>query len=259
MRQVGTVQIKDSDGNKALIENNALRTTVEYAHTLPADYYLYRTVATPSITASATIGDKTLTVDSITNVAVGDAITIYEDETMFQTVIAGASGTTITLQSGVDYAFTSSATVECGEWNLNVDGSTTPVVFSIKAPPSVDMDIHTVNVSMLDSTDMDDGKFGGASALTNGIVFNYIDGITKNLALIVNNIGFWEIGFSVTYASKAPAGQYGMTARRVITEVNGTTLYLEKGGSAKFQLIVNDDLTGLDTFAVTVNGHLDSH
>ena len=175
------------------VHNNsigALTTTNKFANYIPADYYMYKTNVTPSITSAVTLWDTTLYVNSASGITGGDVITVYEQDKMFQTLVVTASTTanTISIQAPIDYAFTSAAVMEVGDWNMAVDGSSTPQTFSIKAPPLADIDFHTLNVSMLDATAMDDGKFGGIAQLTNGLIYRYNDGMNKNLALIVNNL-----------------------------------------------------------------------
>ncbi len=230
---------------------------VTYPVKTPADYYLYQTVATPTISSSTNIDDVVLNVVSSAGVVVDQAITIYEGVNMFQSLVTGITGTTITISSPLDFAFTTLALVECGDWNLAVDGSITPQVYKIKIPTITTAHIHTVNISILDSSDMDDSTFGGLPQLTNGILFRFVDTIEKNLALIVNNIGFWESGFDTNYADKAPAGQYGFKARRDIWKANGTVLQLIGSTNDEFQIHVRDDLTGLDLLACTINGHME--
>lgn len=230
--------------------------TTEYPSLLPADYYLYKKVATPVISSTAAIGDAVINVVSSTGVVVNHAITFYEGVNMFQSLVKATTATSVTLASPIDFEYTEDALIEAGLWSMDVDGSTTPQVFSIKAPPESSVHIHTINCSMLDATDMDDGTFGGMAALSNGILFRFLDGVTKNLAVILNNIGFWEIGFSTEYSAKAPAGQYGFKARRKIPEVDGVIVKLPLGGASEFQIHVRDDLTALDLFACTINGHM---
>lgn len=238
--------------------NGNLNVSPEYKDDIPADYYLYQTIVTPTITSDMTIGDTVVNVDDTTGIVVGHAITFYENISMYQSIVKATTATTITLSSPIDYAFTTAALVETGLWNMAVDGSVTPQTFKIKAPQLSDIHIHTINCSILSSDPyvMDDGKFGGITALTNGTIFKFINGITKNLALVVNNLGFWEIGFSTSYADKAPSGQYGFKARRDLPSINGIILALTYSDSAEFQIIIQDDLTDLDLFACTINGHM---
>jgi len=232
--------------------------SIEIADTVcePVDLYLYKTAATPTITSDASIGDLTLTVDAVTGVVVGHAITLFEGDRIHQNIVTVASGTTITLAAPLDYAYTTATTVETGAWNMAVDGSSTTQVYSIHAQPLANLMVHQINCSILDSTAMDDGKFGGIAALTNGIIMKYDDSIKKHLAVIVNNLGFWEIGFDAEYSDKAPAGQYGFKARRDLDRVSGTVLELTGSDSAEFQIHVQDDLTDLDLMACTINGHI---
>jgi len=222
----------------------------------PIDLYLYKTEQTPSITVNTSIDDETLTVDSTTGIITGNVITIFEGARIFQTIVSAATGTTITLQAPLDFAFTTAASIETGIWNMAVDGSSTTQIFSVKPPPLINFDIYQINVSMLDSSDMDDGKFGGVAALTKGLIFKFKNSITKHLAVIVNNLGFYEIGFTIEYSSKAPAGQYGFRARREIKTANGTTIQVEGELSDAFQVAVRDKLDDLDLLAVIINGHL---
>jgi len=225
---------------------------------VPCDMYMYFAEYTPSLSVSVSKGDKQLTVDDTTGISAGDVITIYEDCWIFQNLVNSViDGTHLTLKVGVDYDFTTDCEIEVGSWNAGgLDGSGTTKKFYIKAPPSGNYVIRTLNVSMLDSSDMDDGMFGGLSELTNGIQFAIDNGFSKNLALVVNNLGFWEIGFDCVYSSKAPSGQYGFKARRDILGVNGVDVILEAGTTAEFQVFINDDLDGLDLLDFVVNGHL---
>lgn len=221
-----------------------------------ANYYLYRVDATPTLTAPAAADATTLTVDSITGVSAGDAITMYEDSHIFQSLVLSAVSSTITIASPIDIAFTTSAIVEVGPWSMNVDGSVTPQVFKIMAPPDKDFHVHSLNGTMLDQSAMDDALFGGLPALTNGIVYQYSNSFNKAFALIVNNTGFYEYGFNIEYASKAPSGYYGFRFRVDINEKTGSNVKLEKNGAAELQLIVRDNLTGLDKLTSVVNGFL---
>lgn len=223
---------------------------------IPADYYLYQTVATPVISTTATIDDEVIQVVSSTGVIAGHVMTIYEGNQMFQTLVTDTTATSISMSNPIDFAFTADALVEAGLWSMNVDGSSTTQIFSIKAPPTGSIHMHALNISMLSSVVMDDAKFGGRAALPNGILFRYTNSIKKNLAVVVNNLGFWEIGFDLVYSDKAPAGVYGLRARRNILAVDGTIVILGSGGMSELQIHIRDDLSDEDLFAAIINGHM---
>ncbi len=227
---------------------------IQDQHSQMVDLYLYRLEATTNLTASPAIDDTTLQVDSVANIDVGDALTIYECNCFYQSIVL-AVGTSVEVASPLDCAFSIGTTIECGSWNMNVDGSSSSIIYKIKAPCTAKFDIYTVTLSITDATAMDSAKFGGISALSRGILFRQKDGITKNLPLIVNNIGFSEIGFTTEYDPKAPAGVYGFNASKNLNVTNGICIRLDGTTRDEFQIIIQDDLTDLLSIDVTINGH----
>jgi hypothetical protein len=223
---------------------------------VPTNNYLHRIDVTLTLTSGIAVGDTVINVGSSTGVVAGEAITIYEGKRMSQFIVAGTTATTITINPSSDFAYTTAALVESGPWNMAVDGSVTPQIFTIKCPPSGRFYIHAFNHTILDQSVMDDAKFGGLTALTNGIVVRRTNGGTKNLSIIVNNTGFYEFGYDTSYSAKAPAGYYGFKARKDLGQVNGITGLLKGADDDEFQLIVNDDLTGLDQFTCNIHGYI---
>jgi len=221
---------------------------------IPFDYYLYNKTVDITLTAPTAINDAIINVVATTGCVIGDVITFYEGSWMFQNIVKSFTTTAITLAAPIDYAFTTDAIIDVGKWNMAVDGSSTTQIFSIKSPPDCMANIHTLSVSMLNSSAMDDGLFGGITQLTNGMIWRFVDGVIKHLAVIVNNLGFKEIGFKVEYSSKAPAGQYGLIAVRDINKVNGTIICLKN--DSELQVHIQDDLRALNLVAVIANGHL---
>ena len=61
--------------------------------------------------------------------------------------------------------------------------------------------------------------------------------------------------FDVTYTDKAPAGQYGVRGRWTFTRAE---FIVELDGAAgdKFELLVQDNLTGLSTYEKKCQGRL---
>lgn len=250
---INSCVLYDFNGNE-ITYDNPLNVIQKFRSEPHSNLYLYRTDAEPSLTSGTNVNDVTINIDSNTNVSNGDAITIYEDNRIFQSLVVSSTTTSITMASKIDYTFTTNAMVEVGPWNAAVDGSSTEQVFSIKAPMSATLAINSVSGTILDGSDMDDAKFGGLSALSNGIIYRLQDGDVLQLALIVNNIGFFEYGFNIEYADKAPAGSYGFRFRRDLVNINGSVLSLTS--DHELQLIVRDDLTDLTQFTTITNGRL---
>lgn len=221
------------------------------------DFYLCKDNGTTNPTVAMSIDDVTITVASNTGAAVGDCINIRENARMFQSVISNVNGNIITFNSPVDYAFSTSAIVCFGEWNLaTANGSTTPAIFCIQPPENAIYDIYDISISMEDNTAMYESTFGGITALTKGIVGRITDGYSKNLFLCNNNAGFREYGFATEYPDKVPSGTFAFWADKSFKTENGVSLRVDGSTQDKIEIIVQDDLTGLSKLAVTVHGHL---
>jgi len=221
--------------------------------------YMYQIAATPVLTAPASANNTVLNVDTNAGVVVGDAITILEDSHFFQSIVKSSTappGATITIQSPLDEDIIIASTIEVGPWNMNVDGSGATQEFSVKPPPNVAFDIYTITLSMTDNVVMDSGKFGGLPQLTNGIVIRQENTNNKNVALIVNNIGFKEQGCTTEYDDKAPAGVYGVTHQACVHGRSGVALRLNGSTNDKIKIMIQDDLRGLITMNCTIIGHV---
>ena len=221
------------------------------------DFYLCKDNGKTNPTVAMSINDVSVTVANNAGAAVGDCINISEEARMFQSIISNVNGNIITFNTPVDYAFTTSAVVCFGEWNLaTANGATTPVVFCIQPPIGAVYDIYDISVSMEDNTAMYESTFGGLTALTKGIVGRITDGYSKNLFLCSNNSGFREYGFATSYPDKVPSGTFAFWADKNFKTINGSVLRIDGTTNDKIEIIVQDNLTGLSKLAVTVHGHV---
>jgi hypothetical protein len=233
-----------------------LDVNVQDQYTQAVELYLHVHTAETTLASNASFDGTTIVVTSAIGMVIGQTITIRQGTRFYQSLIKNIAGTTITLQSPLDYAFTSGANVCAGDWNLKKNGSVTPVIAKICPPLDAKFDIYEFHVHLTDQTEMDSAKFGGLTALTNGILFRITDGYTKNLPLIVNNSGFQEHGFSIQYDDKAPAGYYGLHACKNYKEQNGVSFRLDGSTADTIELWIRDDLTALDLLSCTVLGHV---
>ena len=218
--------------------------------------YLCSQLAETTLASDAVINTITVVVTSATGITVGKAINIVQGTRIFQSLITNVVGTTITLASPLDYAFTASAYVCSGNWNMNQNGSVTPVIFKLQPPSSVKFHVTAISVTMTDDATMDDSKFGSLTALTKGIVARRVDGDIYNYFLITNNAGFYQNGYDTSYPDKVPAGVYSFRARKDLRNTNGTIIALDGSTDDEFQVIVPSDLTALTEFTIQLHGHI---
>lgn len=219
--------------------------------------YLCSQLAQTTLASNAVLNANTIVVTSATNITTGKAINLSQGARIFQSLVTNVSGTTIKLASPLDYAFTAGANVCSGNWNLNQNGSVTPVTFVVQPPPNAKFHITSVSITITDDGAMDDGKFGSITALTNGVVARRVDGSTFNYFIVTNNRGFYQAGYDKTYNDKAGGtGVYGVELRKKFLEVNGNVIALDGATLDQLQFIVRDNLTTLTEFTVQAHGHI---
>ena len=142
--------------------------------------------------------------------------------------------------------------------DMAVNGSVTTQVFQIGpvfGASTSTIDITRVMGHMLDSTAMDDGKFGGITALTNGIVLRKNDGVISNLWNVKTNADLTLICDDFNYSEKAPGGQFGANFKNTYAGQGAHGVVLELLPGEYLELLVQDDLTGLDEFTMMAQGH----
>ena len=185
----------------------------------------------------------------------GDAIDIYDNDYYFQGIITNVGADYINFTPELDYSFEAGSIAKCGEWNLNSDGSTTPVEYTINPPLERSWDIESIGMQFQDNLDWDISTFGSRSALTNGFVVAVGDGDIKNLFLVYNNGGFLLRGGTIQDVAKAPAGLYGFSVDMEFETKYGSVLKLDGTLNESLRAINQDDLTSQTQIAFTVRGH----
>lgn len=219
--------------------------------------YLCSQLAQTILASNSTLNANTIVVTSATNITTGKTINISQGARIFQSLVTNVSGTTVTLASPLDYAFATGATVCVGNWNLNQDGSSTPIIFMIQPPPNAKFHIKTITITMADNAEMDDSKFGGITALTKGLIARRVNGSTFNYFLVTNNRGFSQAGYEKKYNDRAGGtGAYGIDIVKDLMVNNGNIIALDGATNDQLQFIIRDNLTALSEFTVSVHGHI---
>jgi len=231
------------------------------------DLHVTQKIQDIDIVTNTSIDDVAITVSSAAEPTNGSTVCLREGSAFYQgqilSHVANGDNWDITLDTPLDYAYTTAGGCEEASIDLNVNGSVTKQVFEV-SPKGLDegikWDIVRFMVQINDASAMDDGKFGGATALTNGIVFRKVDGITKNLFNAKTNGDLAAHMYDVAYVDNTvgPSGLYGLRGRRTFggQSKNGVVIRLSSETSDAFQIIVQDDLTVLDSFQIIAQGHI---
>ena len=239
--------------------DGALNVTDGLVHKVPIVRYFSRDLGgstTPSVAIN--IGDTDATFTSTTGFAVDDYIHIREGLTyeFAPLQIKEINGNVVSFNRPIDHAYATSAVINEIEYNMNVDGSSTSVSYKICPPAGELWQATRIIIEILDSTAMDDGLFGGRAALENGVLMRSSkSGIKHTLTLWRTNGGMANDMYDVEYTPKAPAGQYGLRGRWTFTNL-GIIIELIGDNSDYEEVIVQDDLTGLDRFTIKAQGRI---
>lgn len=242
--------------------DGSLKVAVEDQYFRPISLRMNQVIQAGLTLASDTVVDsRTITVSTGHGLVADDYIILLQENgepQFFFAKIMSVAVDVLTLDTLVPYVFLSSL-CEITQYDpaLNKDGSTTVYKAELRNPFSFSIDITRFIFHMTDATSMDDGKFGGRTALDYGI------SLRKNIPGS-GNIHFWncktngeigELSFDKEYDEKAPAGVYGFSSRLTYAgqSKHGVAILLESGEAV--ELLIQDDLTELESFTITVEGH----
>lgn len=220
------------------------------------------TVVTTTLSIAASEGDISITVTDPTGFIIGDMIKLEEGpiQEIGVMTITNVVGSVLTLDRPLANDYTTSAEVIEVNSNMAVLGTlSSPIIFEVDPPPSTIWQITRLLISITSTTDMDDGRFGGIPALTNGVVIRATTAAGRTVVFSnwKNNTDIKLDMYDVEYAAKAPAGQYGLRGRwtftnaQIVAELDGDGDPVES-----MQILIQDDLTDLETFNVKAQGRV---
>jgi hypothetical protein len=252
----------DDQWKKILVETNgALPVNLQDQTTDLVDLYLHKhTGESATISSNTAIDDYVISVNAGYTTTAGELVCIKEGTNYYQGTVISNTATTVTLDTPLDYAFTTAASFTFSDHDLSVAGSAaTPLIFHIQPNAGVKWDIVRIMLYIEDDVAMDDGKFGGISALTNGVVLRKKDGSYHNIFNVKTNGEFAQRAYDRDYVAKPPAGTgHSMIVRRTFggQSKNGVVIRLDGDTPDELEVIIRDNLTGLSHFHVIAQGHV---
>lgn len=245
-----------------LESNGAVPINIQDQHTQSLDLDFIQAQGVPTtITVEASPEDTQITVSDTTGFIAGNIVGLFTStgQFYFGTQLGAPVGSVINLDTPIDKTFPIGSACITATSNMNVNGSATRQIFQIGpvgVGTSISVDITRIMGYLQDDVVMDDSDFGGLSALTNGIILRLNNGVINNLWNAKTNGRLSLIGFDFNYTEKAPAGSYGARFRITYAgqDKHGVTLRLAPGDT--LELIIQDDLTGLEAFNMMAQGHI---
>jgi len=245
----------------AMLTNGGTNATVIDDDTEPIDTYFAEslgsfTLAADTVASGLTAASLVYTFTATTGhgIVATDQINLIAADRNFTAYVTNVTGDVITVDTPIDYVFPSGSTGLIINTNLAVDGSVTPRIFKVQAGVTP-VFFRRLIITMTDGSAMDDGKFGGIPALTNGIVLRIVNGFQKSIVNIKTNSDLRQWAYDLQYADKAPAGVYGASSRLTFAGKEKHGVVLAVSGLSEIQWVVQDDLTGLLTLKISAMGN----
>ena len=143
-----------------------------------------------------------------------------------------------------------------GSIEMDVDGSVTPVVFTITADPTLDKILIRIGLWIRDSfIDLD--KFGNEAALTNGFrIVQHVDGGADNVILdnVKNTKHLLQYSLERAYTFDYRMSQT-TTPTAIVVYFATEGVVLRAGTADSLTATVSDNLLGLEEFRLIARGY----
>lgn len=212
-----------------------------------------------TLSVLANAGETFVTVNSVVDFAIGDNVILYNttiaERGHFH--ITDIAGSVVTLNRPIDNDFEVGDHLDEVEINMNKVGSlASPISYKIQPIGIERIRLARLLITMLDPSPMDDGKFGGITALPNGIAIRVkSNGLLRTLTHWQSNTDLKNEMYDVLYSDKAPAGKFGLSGRWTFTK-GKFDIDLDGSSGDYFEVLIQDDLSGLDNFEIKAQGRL---
>ena len=223
--------------------------------------------APTTLTVATAVDDPTITVADDASFGTGQFFGIFGGDPdvpqfYFGTVWEAPVANVLKVDSQLDSVFGIGSVVLPLSKNMAVDGSVTPVTFSVQAggaTSNIMVDVARIMMVMETPGAVDLNKFGSGAPLTKGILFRRKNGVVENIWNVKTNRDFVKLTFDYDpyVASNPSQGIDGLSVRNTYAgeDKHGSTLGLEPGDS--LEMIVRDNLLTRTTIFETMGqGHV---
>lgn len=241
--------------------NTSLKTFVQDQTSQPIDVWFTEDKGQATSLLPVTQGDFFVTWEPGHSIVVGDVIEARTAENYVQTEVIGQVGDVSEVNIPFSRDFPVGTTVDVGNPNLNVLGSTVAIrTFRIAPSTLQEIDITRMIFSFQDNLAMDFSGFASIAPLTIGCVLRYknSDGTFTNLFNWRTNGEIIDRSFDHTFQSKVGGGDFGFVARSTWAgqEKRGVTIRLDGALAEELELLVMDDLSTINKFKAIAQGHV---
>lgn len=218
-----------------------------------------------TLNGAISLNDKVIEVTSATGISIGSYIILFDPASVRFTpfFVTGVAGTTITLDSPVDFAYPDGTFIDVTIVDLAVNGSVTPQVFGLRGvgtPPGVELTFHLTRIifECLTSSPASLNLFGNLSALTNGLLLRHRNGRNKNIFNVKTNGELGNIMYDIMFfeAENPVQGTDGFVSRLTFGSPSKMGVVVELPIGEDLEIWVQDDLLLLDSLHIVAEGHI---
>lgn len=259
MSFIRNVNVHDSDGNTIGSLNSALNTHDADVHNVIVNRFAHLHTGTSTTLSVATTGDGTeytITVASATGFNAGDYI--HLDGELTHPKIISIAGNVFTLDRRIDNAHSIGESVIQSVLDMSTTAGTmaSPVIYY--AAPSTGEVWHLTRMlfSMTHAGAGDLGLFGGLTALTNGVLVRIkVNGAYTTFTNWKTNADIKSDMYDVEFdARSGGGGVYGTSGRGTFKNA-GAVVRLDGDLGDQIEIVVQDDITTLNSFTLKYQGH----
>lgn len=221
------------------------------------------TLIETTLAVTSAVNDYQITVVSAAGFAVNDYLHI--NTTDFETThprINNIVGNVFTLDRRLDVAHLAGDTITKAIINMALAGQigtmAVPQEYAMWPEPGLIFHITRILFAMEHGTAGDLGLFGDLAPLVNGVLIRVkINGQYGTLTNWKTNADIKTDMFDVEFdARSGGGGTWGTSGRGTFTET-GAVLRLNGDTDDRLEIYVQDDITGLDSFTMKAQGHLE--
>lgn len=251
-----------NDRQVELEPNGSVPVTIQDQTTPPFIIYASQVTNETTLAIAAAPDDTDITVTDSTGIIVGDYLGIFNTATdaFYVGTVIGIALNVLSMDTPIDMDFEIGDTVGTGITNMNVDGSTTTQVFTLRgADPglSVTLDITRIMILCVTDTATELTDFGDISGgLLKGLVMRRADGMINNIFNFKTNIEMKGAMFDwdALEASNPGQGVFGFSGRLTFAGQNKMGVVIRIGPGESLELLVQDNLESLLRLNVIFEG-----
>lgn len=255
--------ITDGKDRANVGSNGGLDVNVQDSTTPSVIIPFSQTTNSTTLGADTVVNAYTITVSDTTGFTDGKFITICDPSINRYWIgyqVGAPVGNVITVDRPLDAIYTNTCKIIAGITNMNVDGSLTTEVFSIREADGnvpTKFDITRLIITIYATSAVDLNKFGNLAELTNGITIRRVDGETRNILNWKSNGDIAASCYDITFytASNPVQAVDGVCARITFAHSSKMGSVIRIGSGEDIEILINDDLSTLTKFFVMAEGH----